>query len=107
MIDISIFFSALVVMCVAVVLVLHPHYEDGLLGRLALAGLALAGLGRAGTILESGYEIDLSWVAALLWWSLTLFMVRHLYRFLRWRRCGGNEWRDGTRLTTTGKIKRK
>lgn len=99
----AVFFAAWVVLLVCVVLMLHPHYEDGLLGRLALAVIALAAYGRAGVIWERGFDIYLSWVAIALWCGLALFLGRHLYRFINWRRCGSNEWREGSREGTTGK----
>jgi len=104
MFDFVVAVAGLSLSIVCAMLVLHKDYEDGLVGRIALAGMSLAGFGRAATIVESGFSLGLSWVALLMWLSTTLFMARHLYRFLKWRSCGDGDWRQSDSLRTGGKL---
>lgn len=98
-----VFFAALVVGGVCIVLVFHRHYEDGLFGRLALAAIGLCAFFRMSAIVESGLDVYLSPVATVLWCALALFFARHLYRFLSWRRAGENEWRKPNEAAVAGK----
>lgn len=88
--------AALSVMCV--VLVLDKDYEDGLIGRVSLAFMSLAGYGRAVTLIESDFTLQLSWIAVMIWLSITAFVARHIYRFIRWRNCGEHQWRKSTKM---------
>ena len=83
---------ALVIGLLALVLVLHEYYEDGLVGRIALAGVILA------AVIVVMSEFDGAKYSAppelvLLMVSVTAFMGRHVVRFFRWRRLGAHEWR--------------
>lgn len=86
--------SSLTVLIVSTVLVFHPDYEDGLVGRLALGLMAMASYVRFAELLEDNFtHRPFGTVAVVLWFGLALFMARHLYRFLRWRRDGDCDWR--------------
>lgn len=84
--------SSIVVLVVCTVLVFHPEYEDGLFGRVALAIMAIASLTRCMELMEEGFtRRPFGPVAVVLWFGLAIFLARHLYRFLRWRRdCNGD-----------------
>lgn len=86
--------AALAVFLICLVLVLHPDYEDGLVGRIALATIALAALARFLAIAGGDWQMQFNSIAFLLWVGLALFLGRHLYRFLRWRRAGTHDWRE-------------
>lgn len=85
--------AAFAVLVVSVVLVLHPDYEDGLVGRIGLALIGIAALARVLGILTSEHPRQFSSIALMLWIGLALFMLRHAWRFMRWRRCGEGDWR--------------
>lgn len=93
--------AALCVALVAVALVLHPDYEDGLIGRVGLAAIAIAGAARSLNLLLDGGHA--SPIGVLLWFGLVLFFARHAYRFRKWRRCGEHEWRQARRDMVCGK----
>lgn len=95
---------ALVVFLVCLALVLHSDYEDGLVGRLALAAMGLAGISRFIDIVNKAGEIPVAAVGVLLWMGLALFLMRHLYRFLRWRNSGEGDWRAARRSEVAGKT---
>lgn len=94
---------ALSVFLVCLSLVLHPDYEDGLIGRIALAAMAVAGITRFMDIVAAGAATPIAHIGVLLWIGLALFMMRHLYRFLRWRHSGEGDWRAARRSDVTGK----
>ena len=91
------FVCASIVFAVCVVLVFHKDYEDGLIGRLALALIGIASLARIIGILESGFEVRLSPITITLWTGLAIFFGRHIYRFLRWRKDGAHDWRPANK----------
>lgn len=65
------------------VLVLHDDYDDGLVGRLALSIIAVAAMAGIFRIAEGNLDIvrfsPISMVAGV---GVTLFFMRHAYRFL-------------------------
>lgn len=103
LIGLLVVFCALTVSMVSTLLVLHRDYEDGLLGRIGLSFMALAGSARAMHLLIHGLDMPSNPIAVLLWIGLALFMVRHLYRFMRWRRSGEYDWRGVDDTATCGK----
>lgn len=98
-----IFMSAVFVCGVCIVLVFHRDYEDGILGRLALSMISISSFSLAMGIIERGFSQHLNPIHTIVWFALALFFGRHLYRFLRWRRVGENDWREADRATTAGK----
>jgi hypothetical protein len=94
--------STTVLTAVCVMLVLHPDYEDGIVGRAALAGISMVAFSRwAGIVFE---EVTVHRpFSALLWGALAVFFARHAYRFLSGRRRVGNEWRAPRRSAVGGK----
>ena len=69
----------------AMVLVLHEHYEDGLIGRISLAGVILAAvIVVLSEFYGSKYSAPPEFVLMMV--SATVFMARHVVRFFRWRR---------------------
>ena len=86
---------AAAVMCLcSTFLVLHCKYEDGLIGRIALAALAiLEGL----IVWEWWVDNVIPQVLPASYWkeiAITLFFLRHVYRFMRWRLYGEHDWRE-------------
>lgn len=92
--------AGFVVTAVCVTLVLHQDYEDGLIGRVGLSLIALASMTRflgAADALISGEYLHLSPVALTLWSGLAIFLARHLWRFMWFKRSGKYDWRTTTK----------
>ena len=74
--------SCIVLFVVPVIFVYHRVYDDGLVGRMSLVGLALmAAIVLLETIFGQGYGIAAE--VSLLVASFAVFMVWHLWRFHR------------------------
>lgn len=85
--------ASAVIALVAVFLICHCEYEDGVFGRLALVVLALSN-----GLVVADYTIDGTEYAVLPNTLMTqlgtaLFLSRHCYRFMRWRKLGDYQWR--------------
>jgi ABC-type transport system involved in cytochrome c biogenesis permease component len=101
-----IFLGALITGVITFILIFHQDYEDGLIGRAALAGISVAALTTVARIAFSWFEetaFYASGTRVMLWCSLALFFARHLYRFQTWRHEGERHWRDASANATTGK----
>lgn len=80
-----------VILGISALLIVWCHYDDGIVGKVALAGMAFA----AGVPLweiVSGIEYHALPSTMLLTIAMALFLVRHLYRFIRWRFRGNYSW---------------
>ena len=84
--------AALIILCVCVTLIFHCEYEDGLIGRIALAGISIAEFALVVDALD-GSEYHIMPSTFIVQISLCVFLLRHLYRFLKWHRRGAYEWR--------------
>lgn len=87
--------SAAIVSAICLYLVWDRRYEDGIVGRFALAGLALNGVVFAWDALVSGASYELLPTTALSFDFLAIFMIRHAWRFRRWSRSGVGDWVEG------------
>lgn len=85
--------SAGVILCISMYLALCKRYDDGVIGHVALAGMAL---GSAAPLYEAyeGADYDFLPTTALIYAAVALFMTRHAYRFHRWSKTGENDWAD-------------
>jgi hypothetical protein len=80
--------AALIVAIVCTALVLHPEYEDGLIGRIALAVLAIVAVSRFPDAVESAIsmtEYKISAQGLAMWIAVAVFFARHWYRFYKAR----------------------
>ena len=88
--------AASIALIVCAVLIFHNDYEDGLFGRfgLALIGTACAVrvLGAIAAI-ETWTPIHISPMGLMLYTGIAIFLGRHLYRFLSYKRYGKFGWR--------------
>jgi hypothetical protein len=74
-------------------LVLDKGYEDGLVGRVSLVAMALSGgVGFLSAI--AGADMLSAKLVAIFLVGAAVFMLRHVYRYLRWRICGEGSWRN-------------
>lgn len=79
-----VFCAAALVFAIAVVLIFHPDYHDGLARRIALAFLGFAAWIRLLEILQSGWEeATFAKVALLVWIGIAIFLADHFYNFLK------------------------
>lgn len=93
-------FLCFVVASISAFLVFHCEYEDGLLGRIALAILFF---GNAVVFGEwfNGVEYSVNPTTLTIQAGITLFLVRHVYRFLKWNKTGANDWRTNEKDSNT------
>lgn len=87
---------AFLLAAMAGVLIAHKEYEDGLIGRIALAGIILGSV--IVMLMEfatgSSYEGYVPPEVLVLVVSVVAFMARHLYRFMRFRATGKFSWKE-------------
>ena len=97
MVTIIVLASAGVILFVSLYLALCRKYDDGIVGHIALAGMALSS---AAPLYEAyeGADYDFVPTTALMYAAVALFMARHAYRFNRWSKTGKGEWRDDERV---------
>jgi len=86
-------FTSAIIAVVAVFLVCHCEYEDGIIGRLALIILALSN-----GLIVADYLIDRTEYVMLpntlmTQFGTAMFLARHCYRFMKWRSLGDYQWR--------------
>lgn len=85
--------ALVIILIISGLLVLWCHYDDGVVGKLALIG-CFFGAGVPLWEIISGTQLHVFTTTVLLTCGMALFLVRHLYRFVRWR-CGPTcDWRQ-------------
>lgn len=81
--------ASAIVAIVCTALVLHPEYEDGLIGRIALAVLAIVAVSRFPDAFNSAIsmndEYKISAQGLAMWIAVAVFFARHWYRFYKAR----------------------
>lgn len=81
---ITVFAAASIVLAIALVLVFHPEYHDGLVRRIGLSCIGLGAWLRVLDILQAGWEHrPFSKMALLVWVGVAIFLMDHFYNFLR------------------------
>lgn len=91
--------AAVAVCAACVMLIFHHDYEDGLLGRVGLSLIALASFATVIRAVDTWID-DLPLripenTMLLLWCGLTIFLCRHVWRFLR--RSRSVDWRPAAK----------
>lgn len=76
----------------SLLLVSHCKYEDGVIGRIGLVIVVIACLV---IVWESinGVEYEVNQTTLAVQVGVCAFLIRHVYRFLKWSRTGANDWR--------------
>lgn len=85
-------FAAVIFGC-ATFLIFHCQYEDGVIGRLALGVMAMSQLVVLLEWLFDAEQYAVLPTTAAVQAGMALFMLRHVYRFLRWRTRVDYQWR--------------
>ena len=87
------------VAAISVFLVFHCKYEDGIIGRFALAVLFF---GNAIVFGEwfNGVEYSVNPTTLTIQLGISLFLIRHVYRFLKWNKTGANDWRENEKVSS-------
>ena len=85
--------SAGVILFVSMYLALCRKYDDGIIGHVALAGMAFSS---AAPLYEAyeGADYDFVPTTALMYAAVAIFMARHLYRFRSWQKNVESDWTD-------------
>lgn len=86
---------AAILTVIAIVLMRHDGYEDGFIGRVALSGIIIAGIVVVLAEVIEGQQYVASIELDIMVVSVTLFMLRHVYRFLKFARTGKHAWKPG------------
>lgn len=85
--------AAAVIFLLSLYLIWSERYEDGLFGRLFLAGLSLSCLVLVLDAIFGRSQYSLLPSTAMTLLCVAGFMARHVYRFRRWVAEGKNDWR--------------
>lgn len=88
----------LIVCIVSIFLVMHPKYEDGLVGRIALLCISIGSLIVVGEFMD-GVEYDVNPTTLTVQLGLAVFLLRHVYRFNKWVKHGSFDWRNNEKDT--------
>ena len=89
---------SLVICCVSTFLVVHPRYEDGLIGRVSLLCLSVSSLVVLGESFE-GVIYEGNPTSLGIQFGISIFLLRHVYRFSRWVKHGSYDWRKNEKAT--------
>ena len=89
--------SALIISLIAVFLICHDDYEDGIIGRAALIILALANAVIVGEWIVDRVEYEMLPSTLLTQIGTALFLSRHCYRFIEFRNKGIHKWKPARR----------
>jgi hypothetical protein len=83
---------SLVICLVSTFLVVHPKYEDGLMGRISLICIAGSCAVVLGEYVDGvAYEVNPTTLGVQ--FGLAIFFLRHVYRFSKWVKHGSYDWR--------------
>jgi hypothetical protein len=83
-------------------LVFHPQYEDGFFGRLGLSGIGITAFARAVSVFSDAHPITP--IGMVLWVSLSIFLLRHWWRFTHRRALWESRTHPAHPERTSGKI---
>ena len=94
---------SLIICCVSTFLVVHPKYEDGLIGRIALLCLSVSGAVVVGEWADGVvYEVNPTSLGVQV--GLAIFLLRHVYRFSKWVKHGSFDWRKNEKATPSHDV---
>lgn len=91
--DLTVLSSSAIVFACGSFLTLNRAYDDGIFGKGILIALILSAGVNISYVLESG-DFTPSPTTVVAWVCFALFLLRHCYRFLRWRIGGKFSWNN-------------
>lgn len=92
MTDITVLSSSIAVFACGSFLTLNKEYDDGVFGKAILIAMIIAAGVNIAYVFESG-GFDPAPTTVVGWAGLALFLIRHSYRFLRYRMHGKFSWK--------------
>ena len=95
---------SLIICLISTFLVVHPKYEDGLVGRVALLCLSFSCAVVLGEFVD-GVEYEVNPTTLSIQLGLSVFLLRHVYRFNKW--ANGNtsfDWRKNEKDTPSNDV---
>ena len=92
MTDITVLSSSIAVFACGSFLTLNKEYDDGVFGKAILIAMIIAAGVNIAYVFESG-GFDPAPTTVVGWAALALFLIRHSYRFLRYRMHGKFSWK--------------
>ncbi len=93
----------LIVVSITTFLVVHPKYEDGLIGRLSLLCMLIGSLVVVGEYVD-GVEYEINSTTLAVQFGISVFLLRHVYRFSRWVKHGSFDWRKNEKDTPASDV---
>lgn len=88
----------IVVFVICGTLILHKDYDDGVVGKFGLGFMGLAAAIVALDTIASGVEYTPLKVNVLFVSGVTIFMLRYIYRWSRWRCTSKCNWKSATAI---------
>ena len=95
--------SCLIVCLISTFLVIHPKYEDGLVGRVSLLCISIGSLIVVGEFAD-GVEYEVNPTTLTVQVGLAVFLLRHVYRFNKWVKHGSFDWRNHEASSTSADV---
>ena len=96
-IDLFLGTSAIIMCVITLFLVFHCDYEDGLVGRISLVSIFFSELVLSIDVFSDISSVDMTRVLLIAQFGVTLFFIRHVYRFSMWRWFKKYAWRPSTK----------
>ena len=94
---------SLIICLISTFLVVHPKYEDGLVGRVALLCLSFSCAVVLGEFVD-GVEYEVNPTTLSIQLGLSVFLLRHVYRFNKWANSGSFDWRKNEKDTPSNDV---
>lgn len=94
---------SLVICIVSTFLVVHPKYEDGLMGRISLICIAGSCAVVLGEFVD-GVDYEVNPTTLGVQFGLAIFFLRHVYRFSKWVKHGSFDWRKDEKATPDSAV---
>jgi hypothetical protein len=88
--------SAMLVLCLSVLLAAHKDYHSGFFGTLGLSLIALAAFARASSIFTEWSSVEVSNIGVIFWLGMACFLGQTGIRFLLRQKQHDKTWYDVT-----------
>lgn len=89
---------SLIICLVSIFLTVHPRYEDGVVGKISLLCISVSCAVVVGERFDGVvYEVHPTTLGVQV--GLSIFLLRHVYRFSKWVKHGSFDWRKNEKAT--------